>query len=179
MLELKDLTKNTKYKIQVKKLYKKAFPANERPPFGALWRKAKKGKGELYAATNKDMFVGLTHAVIYKNLVYVYFLAVEKNNRGKGFGSKILAELKNKYKDYNIVLNIEELDENVENFEDRLNRKKFYEKNGFRLTGIKTIEKGVRYDLMLCGEDTTYKEFASLIKNFAGKLIYKLYFRQG
>ncbi|MCD7729523.1 MAG: GNAT family N-acetyltransferase [Clostridia bacterium] len=143
-----------------------------------LWRKTLKGKGELYAAVNDDNFAGFAYVVANTKMAYLFFLAVTKDQRGKGIGGKILTEIKQRYGDKSVTLNIEEIDETSKNYNERLRRKAFYEKNGFRIADIKTKECGVKYDMLVYGKNVTYKDYADLMKNFVGKVTYKLLFGQ-
>ncbi|MCD8040966.1 MAG: GNAT family N-acetyltransferase [Clostridia bacterium] len=179
MITLTDVTKDKKHLKQVKRLYKSAFPANERPPFFMILNKAKKGKGELFAAESNGSFIGLANTVTHKQTVYLFFLAVDSAVRGKGYGSEILTEIKRRYNDKKIILCMEELDTSAKNFEERIKRKRFYERNGFNLSGIKSVEAGVWYDLLVYGGEITYEEFADLMKDYMGSLLFKLIFKQG
>ena len=66
-------------------------------------------------------------------MAFVLYLAVNGEERGKGYGSQILDILKSAYVDKAIVLNIEPIDENAPNAEQRKSRLRFYNRNGSRL----------------------------------------------
>lgn len=174
MLEFKRADNNKALKRQVKKLYKKAFPPEERiPSFFTICKKAKNGKGELFSVFDEDTFIGLAQTVAYGNVVYLYFLAVEENLRGKGFGGLILQGLKEIYRGKKIILNIEELNPSAENYAERLKRQQFYKKNGFELADVKSREGKVVYDLMVYGGTATYAEYAGLMRDYWGNTAFK------
>ncbi|MCD8309462.1 MAG: GNAT family N-acetyltransferase [Clostridia bacterium] len=179
MITLTDVTKDKKHLKQVKRLYKTAFPANERPPFAMILNKAKKGKGELFAAETNGSFVGFAKTITHKQTVYIGFLAVDSAVRGSGYGSDILTEIKQRYNNKKIILCMEELDTSAKNHEERVKRKNFYKRNGFNLSGVKSVEAGVRYDILVHGDEISYEEFADLMKDYMGSLLFKLIFKQG
>ena len=63
------------------------------------------------------------------------FLAVDSKLRSKGCGSLMLKEIQSLYPENKVIVSIERCDKTVENLEQRLRRKRFYEKNGFLSTG--------------------------------------------
>ena len=74
--------------------------------------------------------------------VIVLFFAVNADFRGRGYGSAILTYLKEKNPNRSVILNVEPLDEEAENAEERIRRMRFYEKNGFFDTGYDIEEIG-------------------------------------
>ena len=108
-LDFIDVKHNKEIIKDLKKLYKEAFPKNEQVPFWLLKRLSKKDNVNFYGIYEEAKFAGLVYNVIYKDIVFIFYLAIDKNARGNGYGGKILSLLKEKYKDYRIVLNIEEV----------------------------------------------------------------------
>ena len=143
--------KSPDYK-SVKRLYKSAFPADEKAPFGLLMRKSKKDNVDFWAAYSNDKWIGLAYVLSYRDISYLFYLAIDDKARGNGFGSGVLGALKEKYKGRNLFLAIEEIDEKAENYAERINRKKFYEKNGFHDLNCKLREASVVYDLLGLGD---------------------------
>ena len=78
----------------IKNLYLTAFPKEERAPFFLMKSKALKGKGDMLIAKDNDKFIGMAYMICYKNLAYLFYLAVDENSRGKGYGGKILSAIK-------------------------------------------------------------------------------------
>ena len=76
------------------------------------------------------------------NVYYLMYLAVEPNLRNKKYGSKILTDLKGKYK--TLFLSVEEPINNI-----NIRRKNFYLRNGFYDTNKFYEDKGVNY-VVLC-----------------------------
>lgn len=163
-----DLNKNKSCKRKIKKLYYEAFPKNERVPFIYLKLFAKKNKATFLGIYDKESFVGLIYNICYKDIVYIYYLATEPDSRGKGYGSKILEAMKNRYNQSRIILMAEEINEKSDNHEERIQRKRFYNNNGFRDFGYKVKEAGVVYDMLGCNKEVSHEEYKELMKNYWG-----------
>ena len=65
---------------------------------------------------------------------------------------------------------IEEIDEKAENYAERINRKKFYEKNGFHDLNCKLREASVVYDLLGLGDKIKPKDYADMFDEYLGKM---------
>lgn len=164
-----------------KSLYLSAFPLAERMPYRLFKRYAEKDNVDFFAAYDKSSFVGIVYNVYYKDIVYIFYLAVNPALRGKGYGSGVLSAVKEKYSDRRIVLNIEECVENCDNYPQRLKRKEFYEKNGFFKLDYKVKEANVIYDMMCFSNDgrgVSKKEYMMLMENYFGEKIYKLFYKR-
>ena len=167
------------YKKQIKHLYETAFPKEERAPLFTLYQKAKKEKNHFYAIVEDGEFTGLMYTIQDMNMVYVFFFAIVEEKRGQGYGSKALSILKEMYPDYTITLMIEDTeDKTVDNYAQRIQRLKFYERNGFMQLHIHINEAGVDYELLGTQKGVTQAEFLKLMKNYVGGLLYKLLYRK-
>jgi len=126
---------------KARNLYINAFPEYERLLFWLLVYKSKKKNSDFYAIYDDSEYIGLLYLTFYKDIVYIFYLAIDPLHQSKGYGSKILQYLRKIYQDKRLLLNIEEVDSSADNYEQRFKRKRFYEKNGFRNTnfGIKKI----------------------------------------
>ena len=140
-LTLKKITKDDRK--TVKKLYLTAFPKCERPPFFMLNSGVKKGAGDFLVAKDGEVFIGFAYTVIYKDMAYLFYFAIDKEQRGKGYGSAVLGRLKEIYSGKRFFLAREMLDENAENYGERVKRREFYLKNGFADLSVKIKEASV------------------------------------
>lgn len=174
-IQLVNYEKNNK---KVKKLYKEAFPINERLPIFILKNLSKKAKANFYEIYDNNTFIGMLYNVYYKDIVFVLYLAIDNKFRGKGYGSKVLNLIKEKYDKNRIILNIEEINENALNNKQRIKRKEFYNKNGFKSIDF-TVKEGNEIYEMLCYSKNNLKvtkqEYENLVKQFLGKFLYKIY----
>ena len=66
-------------------------------------------------------------------MIFITYIAINDEIRSKGYGSKILTYLKENNPTLPISLNVEMLDDNASNKEQRIKRVVFYERNGFKL----------------------------------------------
>lgn len=170
-----------KHKKHIKKLYKYAFPANERVPFWLLKRLAKKENADFFGIYDKQNFIGLVYIINYKDIVFIFYLAIDENLRGQGYGTKVLSAIKEKYDNHRIVLNIEEIDSKSSNNEQRLKRKKFYQKNGFIDLNYKIREAGVMYETLCYSKNNATvdkEEYMEMMRNYFGKVISKYVYKQ-
>lgn len=133
---------HAKNKREVRELYTSAFPKYERLPFFVLRLLTARKGCDITAYYADGVFAGFTYNATKGDVLYLMFFAVNSALRGKGYGSAILAYLKEQNPSKSIVLNIELLDENAENYEERVRRFCFYERNGFHDTKHNIDEVG-------------------------------------
>ena len=77
------------------------------------------------------------------------------------------------YEGKRIILMAETLDPNADNYIQRINRSKFYSKNGFEYQGYTIMEWGVVYDMLGAIPTTSKKEeFKGIIKYYFGDFFY-------
>ena len=172
-LDFIDIKKNKK----VTKLYNEAFPKDERIPIWLLKILARKNKAKFYGIYDNEKFVGLVYNIFYKDIVFVFYLAIDKATRGQGYGTKVLDSIKEKYKNYRIILCIEPVDENSDNYEQRVKRKNFYLKNGFEDSNYTIKERNIIYEMLYYNENVTSQEFQELMKNYFGKVVYSYFYK--
>lgn len=176
MIQLADVKK---YKKQVKRLYHEAFPKCERAPFFFLRLKAKEDTNAFYAVVDEDAFVGLVYTIRNEKMVYVFYLAIAEEQRGNGYGSKVLSLIKAQYPNHVVTLAIEDTaDRTADNYAQRIKRLGFYERNGFTQLQIRVNEAGVVYELLGTESGVTQAEYLDLMRNYLGAALYKLVYRR-
>ena len=144
-----------------------------------LFKRTNNGRDSFYAVSDNNEFVGLVYTISVKKLTYVFFLAVKEELRGKGYGTKILDKIKKVSSDKTVILMIEDTQkEDCDNLKERLERLKFYEKNGFSKLNIKINEAGVDYELLGTSLNVTQADFLLLMKNYIGSFLYKYLYRK-
>jgi len=159
---------------KIKRLFRSAFPPDERPPYFLLNWKAKREKAQILVAKDNNTFVGFVYLVTHLDLVYLFFLAVDESRRRCGCGSKLLTALKEKYAGKRIFLAREPLDPDAENYAQRVSRHNFYLKNGLVDLPMKIKEGPLVYDTMGIGGNISADEYHALICAWGGKLIPRL-----
>lgn len=170
MIRFKNIKRSKNISKKLQHLYYASFPREERQPYFLIKKRALSGSADFFGIYDNNRFIGLLYTVAYKDIVYVYFLAIANEYRGCGFGSMVISKIKHKYHDCRIVLCIEEVDINSENYNERLKRRSFYEKNGFSYNGVKVCENKVNYELMVYGGNVSFEEFEQLMHNYLGEI---------
>ena len=129
-------------KAQIQTLYRTAFPKEEQLPWWVLRLAAASGRSELTAYYADGRFCAMTFSATAGDVFYVMFFAVEESLRGQGYGSAVLAHLKQTNPDKTILLNVEIPEAAAPNYAQRLQRMAFYRKNGFVDSGYNIREVG-------------------------------------
>ncbi|WP_268912592.1 GNAT family N-acetyltransferase [Lentilactobacillus sp. SPB1-3] len=161
---------------KVKYLFKHSFPKDEQIPLWYLLRKAKRENLDFWGIYDDNRWVGLTYCITYQRLTYVFFLAIDPNNRSKGYGSQALTAIKQKYAGNKLALIIEEVKKAAPNYEQRLKRKQFYLKNEF-IPAVFTLTEGkTDYELLMYNGNVDSKEYVELMANYGG-VIFRWYIK--
>ena len=110
--------------------------------------------------------MGFVSLVLFKDIAYIFFLAVDDKCRNQGYGSKILSSLKEMYRDSVLLLCYEEVDEKYPDNDIRKRREAFYKRNGFIDNELKTNEFGVVFQTAYFGKHKVpfedYKEIFAI-----------------
>ena len=130
----------------VSELYDLAFPKAEQERMENIIKVSENTQfGELSVVMDGDTRVGMLYLLFNKDLVYIYYLATDPGMRGRGYGSAIISMVRDSYPNHRFALGCEAPDEKADNNIQRLDRMRFYERNGFRDTGRRTHWDGVTY----------------------------------
>ena len=165
---------NRKIKKDIKELYLSAFPKEERPPAWIFFKNALRDNQNLYGYYENGEFIGFSQLTLYKDICYLFFLAVSQNKRHQGYGSKILNLIKEENKDKVILLCYEEVDDKYIDNELRIKRKHFYTKNGFRYNELKTNEFGVIFETCYYGSHfVNYEDYVEIFVQGFGEFARK------
>lgn len=175
-----DIKNSTECSEKVIKLYNEAFPKEERIPIWLLKLLARKNKANFYGIYDNGKFIGLIYNIYYKDIVFIFYLAIDKELRGQGYGSKVLEYIKYKYSKHRIILSIEQVNKNSSNYKQRMKRKEFYVKNGFKDANYTIKERNVIYEMLYYNENykkVDLQEFENMMKNYFGKILYQYFYR--
>lgn len=164
MLKAIKITREFKELKKLISLNKEAFPKNERLEVDEILNMTKHKEVDFVAIYDGNIFVG--YYLIFKNniLAYIYFLAVDKDLRGKGYGSKIIKFMEDYYRNYTIILDLEEIDENADNNFWRKKRKDFYLKNGYKECFYGMAYVGMRFEILVYKKNFNIEEYKYLIE---------------
>ncbi|KXT78920.1 hypothetical protein STRDD13_00350 [Streptococcus sp. DD13] len=152
-------------------MYLRSFPAHERLPYFPLvvnsWRKI----ANFYAYYNHEEFVGFAYVLSTTEAYFILFLAVNDLVHSKGYGSKILQDLRQDAGKRPIMLAIEPMNEEAANRTQRKKRLAFYERNGFELTQHFYYEGSERYQIMLTNPNSPLSLFENMMHQAFWNLI--------
>ncbi|MCR8967449.1 GNAT family N-acetyltransferase [Streptococcus zalophi] len=167
----KKVTLFSKVSKDVKELYLSAFPEVERFPYLPLSLNAYRRDIEFIAYYDDDKFVGLSYIIFSKHFVFLLFLAVNPLYRNQSYGSRLLNTIRSSSKGRPVVLAIEEMDEEADNYQERLNRLAFYEKNGYHLMPHFYYEMGEKYQLLSTSSEIDMGEFKKMLRKISYGII--------
>ncbi len=150
--------------IRIKRLYKKAFPLNERKPFFIIKSMQRTGKTDVWYLEKDGEFAGLVTTINGSDLILVDYLAIRKDKRGMGIGSETLGAIREKYPDKGIFLEIERIHSSAENLDERIKRKHFYLSNGASELGTYARLFGVEMEMLGWDCEMDYEKYRSFYK---------------
>lgn len=177
-MKLEKVYKNCLYWKEINDLALEAFPVEEYLSPDKLVDMSKDECFNFYYLCDDNTFIGFVALQIYKDLCYLFFLAVSKNNRNKGYGSKIIKLIKEKFSNKTHIVDFEMLDIKSNNFNQRIKRREFYLKNGYKETGLFLSYLGVDYEVFCSKENFDEKSFIELMKHINVEGFNPRYFRK-
>lgn len=152
------------------RLYRSAFPRNERKPFFVIRRRAKEGSMGVYKIVENG-FAGLMITVEKGDLLLLSYFAVKPDRRSSGVGTGALKELLANNSGRRIFLEIEEVTEDAPNRSERVHRKGFYLRNGLSESGVFAELFGVRMEVLISGGAITPEEYEDFYRTLFGDRI--------
>lgn len=159
------------------------FPIAERIPYSRFKRAVKNKTMKTYSYLVDEKRYGYIVTLEEDGVVFLSYLAIEKDYRNQGYGSKMLEELYEYFKDRKYIIIEADSPIGIKNEKelDIINRrKKFYFRNGFE--EIKNVEYrifGVRYDILvykLNCKEVTAKDATEMTKKMYSKITYNMRF---
>ena len=92
----------------VQRLYEASFPKSEKKPFAFMLQKQKEGVFDILAIEDEQgTFCGLAIMMLSGGRALLDYLAIEPDCQGSGIGSSALSELRERYGEERIVVEIE------------------------------------------------------------------------
>lgn len=132
-MEFIKITQDFADKEKLYALNDEAFPREERIPSDKLLALLQELDCDAWAFYDGE-FVGF--AILLSDpaleMAYLSYFTVDAACRSRGYGAAALAKLAEVYAGYQIVLDMERMDESAGNYDQRLRRLAFYERNGYR-----------------------------------------------
>lgn len=177
-LNIAHITEASPFWNKVNILAKEAFPPEEYLAPSELVKMAQADNFDFLALLDGDVFVGFMVVQTYRDMAYLFFLAIGAQSRGKGYGSQAIETLRAEYPDKIHTVDFEMLDDAAPNREQRERRREFYLRNGYRETGLFLSYLGVDYEVFCMGnsfDSDTFKAMMGTIQveGFHPRYFYK------
>lgn len=170
------ITPESRFWEQVNILAKEAFPPEEYLAPSELVKMAQSDRFDFLALLDKDTFVGFMVIMLYENMAYLFFLAIDANRRSKGYGSRAIETLKAEYPDKIHTVDFEMPDETAPNQEQRKRRRRFYLRNGYQETGLFLSYLGMDYEVFCMDEHFDIDIFKAMMKTIPVEGFDPIYF---
>lgn len=170
-ISLRPLTKHDENYLKVIDLFKTAFSGAQRIPTWVLRYRLRNGKLGLSVIYSGDTWVGLIYITELKDIVFMHFLAISESCRSVGYGGKAMNLVKETHAGKRIVLNIEELDAQAANYQQRVKRKSFYERCGFISSGYSVKEPREQLEMMIFGGAIRKEEIEEIYRILFGRIL--------
>ena len=159
------IRKQKDYRLVVE-LMRTAFPPEERIPIWVLNLLSKKRNVNFNAWYDNGEFCGITYTIESEKMIFLLYFAVNAQQRSRGYGSRIIHELKQIAEGREIILNVEKPDQFAENNTQRVQRIAFYEKNGFYQSGFDLCIEGTDYFVFPTNAVPDKTEFSKILKKY-------------
>ena len=162
------ISKKSKDIKEIRKLYDTSFPNEERIPFVHLVSSLSKDR-IIDAYYEEGKLMGMTVIFLSDDLEYLSYICIERSFQGRGYGTRILNQIKQEYPDNRIVVDIEETEYSRENLGEKIRRKEFYMRNGFVPARVFYTYAGVEYELMCCNGMIIKDDWQKIMRKHWGK----------
>ena len=151
------VTKESEKFPEIERLYRAAFPREERVPMDTLLEAD--GPYDFIACYDGAVLCGFYSALTFGDITHILFLAVEEKLRDHGYGSQILTEIGKAYAGNRVILDVEMVDPEADNNEQREQRIAFYLRNGYHHSGISYGWRCVMYEILILDGTISEEEF--------------------
>ena len=177
-LNTEHITRASRFWNDVNVLAKEAFPPEEYLAPSELVKMAEEDGFDFFALTDHDAFIGFMAVKTYREMAYLFFLAIAPAFRSKGYGSRAIETLRTEYPGKKQVVDFEMPDATADNSEQREKRRAFYLKNGYRETGFFLSYLGVDYEVFCMDEEFDPEIFKAMMKAIRVEGFEPKYFRR-
>ncbi|MGL4344557.1 MAG: hypothetical protein ACRCTE_05105 [Cellulosilyticaceae bacterium] len=127
--------RRSKRKQEIKGIYTEAFVKEDRMPFWMMIAMSYLWHTEFLAFYDGDTLCGFTYMATMGKLTFVMFFAVDEGLRSKGYGGQILSQVQMRHPNNKIMVSIEPCDEDAKDLDQRIKRKQFYGRSGYKESG--------------------------------------------
>lgn len=158
MLEVKPITPELPEIQEIKGLYARSFPENERIDFEKMINDTGEAR-DMLAFYDGGAFVGFACLLNSNGISHIIYLAIEEKLRSRGYGTQALITIHRFKAGHRIMVDIERQRNDCDNNEQRLRRKEFYLRNGYSETEIKYRWRDEDYEILVYGGDLPEQDY--------------------
>lgn len=144
---------------RILEIYKNSFPEVERFPAWLLRIMSHLRGINSIAFYDGNNLCGFSYFLVNEKTIFILFLAVNDKIRSKGYGSQIIAWIKDNYPNRDIFLDVEKPNENAENNHQRMKRIEFYQRNGIFKTNHTFTYDGVTYEILCTDKNFSEEDY--------------------
>ncbi len=164
-ISIKPVTSDFEDMEVLTKLNQEAFPQEERMEIDEMLQLVEERRLKMSAVYEEDVFIGFYTLHVRGPVAYLFFIAVDGSRRSQGYGSKILKAMTEQYDNCQIVLDMEAVDDQADNYEQRKKRKQFYLRGGFHETGYFLMFNKIRMEVLCNKGELDADGFQELLDN--------------
>ena len=146
------------------RLYRAAFPPEERKPFFVIRRMYRQGRAHVWCIRKGGKLAGMAATVNSDDLILLDYLAVSASCRGQGIGSAAMKLLLKAYAGKGLFVEIESTLEESPDRTARLKRKGFYQQCGLTPFGVSAKVFGVNMELLGVNCHLTFDDYRSFYR---------------
>lgn len=145
-------------------LYESAFPPDERMPFERVFQKRDAGVMRLLSVESENgEFLGFANITLcLDDVLALNYFAILPEKQGRGYGSDVIKQLKKRYPERSIVIDIEDDAVECDNAEQRKRRRCFYERLGFFAMPYRLSIFGVPSLIMSSGRAYSLEQYKEI-----------------
>ena len=153
----------------VENLIKASFPPDEQEPMDFLLELSQRPMVNFWACYDDDTFCGTIYVVDSKETLFGLYLAVPQELRSKGYGAKIMEDIRAEFGGKNLVLHVEDPNgtEDQEKKAQRVRRIRFYERLGFTDTGYRIKSDTTTFSLLSTEKEFRISTYMDLMREYS------------
>ncbi len=161
------LTSNvvTEFTPEISELYSSSFSEIEKVPEENIKRTFGRG-GRLTEYRDDGEFIGFTYTFTLNGCTFWVYMATVPQVRCKGYGSKLINCIREAHSDSRVFLVVEPKDKDAEDYEMRVRRQDFYERNNCINPGITLISDDAPFDSMYVLGKLTADEMRNTVEAY-------------
>ena len=150
---------------KIDELNRRVFPSSETTTdLHYLSGQYKGAPVDFIAMEDNGVFVGYTYVINFFQGSFIYYLAIEPDYQGKGYGTALLRHLREIQGDRPIALTAFALNPDNDDYEECVRRKWFYVKNGYVDQKVSyPHHDSHRFDVYMNGFGISYIELMAML----------------